>query len=113
MVRVRENLLISFFRSAWTGEGEQKNNSKFTDPNHPILDSVNKGGCLKIWARGGGGQRIRKLCGRHMYKAPEEKKAYFRHQIHPPSSLVADNDRIRGKVEDGVGRKNIVEKEQG
>ena len=39
MVRVCENLLISFFRSAWTGEGERKNNSKFTDPNHPISDS--------------------------------------------------------------------------
>ena len=40
VVRVRENLLISLFRSAWTGEGERKNNSKFTDPNHPISDSV-------------------------------------------------------------------------
>ena len=36
-VRVRENLLISFFCSAWTGEGERNNNSKFTDPNPPDL----------------------------------------------------------------------------
>ena len=42
VVRVRENLLISFFCCTWTGEGERKNNSKFrfTDPNHPILDSA-------------------------------------------------------------------------
>ena len=40
VVRVREILLISFFRSAWTGEGERKNNSKFTDPNYPISDSA-------------------------------------------------------------------------
>ena len=39
-VRVRENLLISFFHSAWTGEGQRKNNSKFTDPNHPTSDSA-------------------------------------------------------------------------
>ena len=39
VVRVRENLFTSFFRSAWTGDGERKNNSKFTDPNYPILDS--------------------------------------------------------------------------
>ena len=39
VVRVREILLILFFRSAWTGEGERKNNSKFTDPNYPISDS--------------------------------------------------------------------------
>ena len=39
VVRVCENLLISLFRSAWTGEGERENNSKFTDPNHPISDS--------------------------------------------------------------------------
>ena len=32
-VRVCEILLISFFRSAWTLEGEQNNNSKLTDPN--------------------------------------------------------------------------------
>ena len=37
-VRVRENMLISFFCSAWMGEGEQKNNSKFTDPNYPISE---------------------------------------------------------------------------
>ena len=39
VVRVGEILLISFFRSAWTGEGDQKNNSKFTDPNYPISDT--------------------------------------------------------------------------
>ena len=41
-VRVGENLLISLFHSAWTGEGERKNNSKFTDPNPPISDSDNE-----------------------------------------------------------------------
>ena len=41
VVRVREILLICFFRSAWTVEGERKNNSKFTDPNYPISDSGN------------------------------------------------------------------------
>ena len=39
VVRVREILLISFFRSAWTEEGERKNDSKFTDPNYPISNS--------------------------------------------------------------------------
>ena len=38
VVRVRENLYTSFFRSAWTGEGELKNKSKFTDPNYPISE---------------------------------------------------------------------------
>ena len=41
VVRVGENLLISLFHSAWAGEGERKNRSKFTDPNHPISDSAN------------------------------------------------------------------------
>ena len=38
-VRVRENLQIFFFQSAWTGEGGRKNNSKFTDPNPAISNS--------------------------------------------------------------------------
>ena len=37
-IRVCENLFISFFRSAWTGEGERKNDSKFTDFNAPISE---------------------------------------------------------------------------
>ena len=37
-VRVGENLLITFFRSVWTGEGVRKRNSKFTDPNYPISE---------------------------------------------------------------------------
>ena len=40
VVRVRENMLISFFRSARIEEGERKNNIKFTDPNYPISDSA-------------------------------------------------------------------------
>ena len=39
-VKARENVLISFFRSAWTGEGKRKNNSKFTDSNTLILEYV-------------------------------------------------------------------------
>ena len=41
-VRVGDNLLMSLFHSAWAGEGERKNNSKFTDPNYPISDSANE-----------------------------------------------------------------------
>ena len=37
-VRVHANLLIAFFHSAWTGEADWKNNSKFTDPNYPISE---------------------------------------------------------------------------
>ena len=59
VVRVRENLLISFFRSAWTGEGEWKNNSQFTEPNYPISDSANRGGV-----------HLTTLCGRHMWVVP-------------------------------------------
>ena len=39
-VGVCEKLLILFFRSAWTGEGERKNNSKFTNLNFLISDSA-------------------------------------------------------------------------
>ena len=26
---------------------------------------ASKGGCVKMWTRGGGGPKIRKFCGRH------------------------------------------------
>lgn len=37
-VRLRENLLISFFHSAWTRKGEWKNGSKFTNLHDPISE---------------------------------------------------------------------------
>ena len=49
-VRVGENLLISFslFHSEWAGEGERKNNSKFTDPNPPISDSASNPAGVRV-----------------------------------------------------------------
>ena len=40
-VRVRENLLISSFHSAWAGEGEWKKKQQIHGPYPPISDSEN------------------------------------------------------------------------
>ena len=37
---------------------------------HPVVIKLSKGGCVNLRTRGGGGQKIRKFCGRHMCMAP-------------------------------------------
>ena len=83
-VRVRENLLISFFRSAWTGEGERKNNSKFTDPNHPISDSGHKRNIVTLENPG----EVRPRAGdyvllRHLGLVPELEQHFVRRSQCP------------------------------
>ena len=44
------------------------------NPKADAVRKLSKGGCVKMQTKGGGGgQKIRKTCRRHMYMAPYQK----------------------------------------